>query len=488
MHLLTRCPAYYVRDRKYFVEGKVFSVMFNETAGETATGYNPSISEVRYVGNRVYTSARRFVVVRVRREFCYACPIFTYSNRATTKEGVRPEEHGIVYSYGQEPKLVTDEKGIVKPSIAIEMASGESILHIASRIYYGIHHPVQYNVKVKDIGHVIDSHLPALIGNWKAEDNGETKQAPDITASADDDLPEIPEETPSEGNAKYSKKQGKKPVKVAPPRPPSPDPHLYHPTNNIYGYDEVINPQVFHPKYNPYGYHPEHNTMGYHPSSNRFYYHPDHNPAGYHPKYNEHGYHPTHNTMGYHPSSNPYSYHPTHNTIGYHPSKNLYSYHPDHNPHGYHPQRAPFCWHPKYCPYGYHALKNAAGFHPQTAPDNFHPEVNLLGFHPSHNAHEYHSTHNMYAYHKKHNPSGYHPKNNVHGYHPTHNKHAYHAQRNPFGYHPTYYPNSYHPTWQPTGTLYDETGQVIPDSDSDEEEEEDDDDDEDDSQEGYEVE
>ncbi|KAH7409820.1 hypothetical protein DE146DRAFT_327526 [Phaeosphaeria sp. MPI-PUGE-AT-0046c] len=464
--------------------------MFNETAGETATAYNKSISEVRFSGNRVYTSARRFVVVRVKREFCYACPIFTYSNRATTKDGVRPEEHGVVYSYGREAKLVDDERGIVKPSIAVEMASGEPPLHVASRIYYGIHHPVQYNVKVKHIGQVIDNHLPALIGNWKAEDNGETKQAADVTASADDDdLPEIPEERLSEENAPYSKSLGKTPAKEAPPRPPSPDMFLYHPTNNIYGFDKKINPQVYHPVQNPYGYHPTHNQLGYHPSSTPYNYHPDHNIYGYHPEYNPHGYHPTANITGYHPSTNLYSYHPLHNSIGHHSSSNPYSYHPIHNPHGYHPQKAPFCWHPQLCPYGYHAQRNPSGFHPLVMPGNFHPEVNPLGYHPSHKAHEYHPRHNMYAYHKTHNPSGFHPKHNAYGYHPTQNQHAYHAQQNPFGYHPTYYPNSYHPTYQPAGTLYDRSGKIIEDSDDedpdegetgDEHEDEDEDEDEND--------
>jgi hypothetical protein len=53
--------------------------MMNETAGITAssahaTDYNTSrsINAVKYQDNIVHTSVRRFVVVRQKREFCFA--------------------------------------------------------------------------------------------------------------------------------------------------------------------------------------------------------------------------------------------------------------------------------------------------------------------------------------------------------------------------------------------------------------------------------
>jgi hypothetical protein len=39
-------------------------------------------------------------------------------------------------------------------------------LHAASRLYFGIHHPIQYNVKVKDIGFVTKEHIGRLCGYW----------------------------------------------------------------------------------------------------------------------------------------------------------------------------------------------------------------------------------------------------------------------------------------------------------------------------------
>jgi hypothetical protein len=96
-------------------------------------------------------------------------PIFTYSNRATTKPGARASEHAIAYSWGTQPELLHGETGITKSPIAIVMNAGEPPLHKASRIYYGIHHAIQYNVKVRDIGYVLEDHVPALIGSWLEE-------------------------------------------------------------------------------------------------------------------------------------------------------------------------------------------------------------------------------------------------------------------------------------------------------------------------------
>jgi hypothetical protein len=62
--------------------------------------------------------------------------------------------------------------------------------HKTNRIYYGIHHPIQYNVKVKDVGQVLPHHVPNLIGNWKAEDESEMRQTAEVIATAE--KPELP--------------------------------------------------------------------------------------------------------------------------------------------------------------------------------------------------------------------------------------------------------------------------------------------------------
>jgi hypothetical protein len=80
--------------------------------------------------------------------------------------------------------MVQGETGFTKPHIPVIMADGVPNLHFSSRIYYGIHHPIQHNVKVKDIGHVPATDIHTLIGSWQEENQG-TNQAAEDTASAD---------------------------------------------------------------------------------------------------------------------------------------------------------------------------------------------------------------------------------------------------------------------------------------------------------------
>jgi hypothetical protein len=185
-------PSFYVRNKDFFFEGRVFAVIMNETAGTPHRAPNPvdyntshSLNAVKYKDNIVYTNVRRFVVVRTKREFCFACPIFTYSGRATTKPGVKAVEHGIVYTWGRQPELLLGESGITKPPLPVVMVESQQVLNRASRIYYGIHHPIQYNVKVKDIGYIPRDSIPKLIGNWREEDDRDTQQDYTVTQSAE---------------------------------------------------------------------------------------------------------------------------------------------------------------------------------------------------------------------------------------------------------------------------------------------------------------
>jgi hypothetical protein len=94
--LLIYRQAFFVRSKPFFHEGKVvslllsedpstnigkvFAVIMNETAGSNATASNHatdyntsrSINAVKYQDNIVHTNVRRFVVVRQKREFCFA--------------------------------------------------------------------------------------------------------------------------------------------------------------------------------------------------------------------------------------------------------------------------------------------------------------------------------------------------------------------------------------------------------------------------------
>jgi len=137
------------------------------------------------------------------REFCYACPIFTYSGRATLKPGVRPDEHAIAYSYGRQPELLEGEGPLRSSSFCIRGADGTPPLQKASRIYFGIHHPIQYNVKVKNLGDVLPSQIPTLRGYWSMLSFGQTNQSIEDTASGVDEEEEEEEEEEDDDEEEY---------------------------------------------------------------------------------------------------------------------------------------------------------------------------------------------------------------------------------------------------------------------------------------------
>ncbi|CAN9310315.1 unnamed protein product [Alternaria alternata] len=171
-----------VRPAGFFTEGRMFSILFIEPAGANAvnnvTYYNPNLSQVQY-GEYAHSQVRRFIVVKHKREYCFAVPVFTYGDRATTKHGVVADEHAIAHSHGYLAQLVANELPLTKSPIPIIMNSND-VLSAASRIYFGIHHPIQYNVKVKDIGHVHPDWMATFLGYWKMENGTDSQQNPDL--------------------------------------------------------------------------------------------------------------------------------------------------------------------------------------------------------------------------------------------------------------------------------------------------------------------
>lgn len=64
--------------------------------------------------------------------------------------------------------------------ICIENASRIPPLDPASRIYFGIHHPIQYNVKVQEVGDVQPQYIPLLRGHWNKLNKAVTNQGPEV--------------------------------------------------------------------------------------------------------------------------------------------------------------------------------------------------------------------------------------------------------------------------------------------------------------------
>jgi hypothetical protein len=96
-------------------------------------------------------------------------PVFTYGGQATTKPGVRASEHAIVYTSGYAPTAQPAETGMTKDPIPVDAPNNVAVLSAHSRINFGIHQPIQYNVKVKDLGMVPRNYIQNLVGYWQEE-------------------------------------------------------------------------------------------------------------------------------------------------------------------------------------------------------------------------------------------------------------------------------------------------------------------------------
>jgi hypothetical protein len=90
------------------------------------------------------------------------------------------QEHSVAYSYGRLPELVPGEQELSKQAICMVMHESEPSLHRASRIYYGIQHPIQYNVKVKDLGYVHPEWMATFLGYWAMHNGLSSHQAADV--------------------------------------------------------------------------------------------------------------------------------------------------------------------------------------------------------------------------------------------------------------------------------------------------------------------
>ncbi|KAF2803224.1 uncharacterized protein BDZ99DRAFT_526598 [Mytilinidion resinicola] len=169
-------PSYTVRQdaRTFFRRGRLFSVLFSEGMGETARMQDRDCVTVVKYGGKVFTQIRRFVVVGEKKGFSYGCPIYTYKDRATTKPGCRPSEHAVVYySTLQSPTLLPGETDLVKKPIGVKPSDpNQQPMNTASRIRFGKVYPIDWNVKVKDLGKVIDEDMERLLAYYTKELTG----------------------------------------------------------------------------------------------------------------------------------------------------------------------------------------------------------------------------------------------------------------------------------------------------------------------------
>jgi hypothetical protein len=83
-------------------------------------------------------------------------PIQTYNNQGATKRGLVMSDHGIIYTTLSTPAQLRGED-LTKFSIRVQPANGEH-LELTSRVNYGKAYAVEHNVKVFEVGMVLEDH------------------------------------------------------------------------------------------------------------------------------------------------------------------------------------------------------------------------------------------------------------------------------------------------------------------------------------------
>ncbi|KAI4674400.1 uncharacterized protein J4E88_008134 [Alternaria novae-zelandiae] len=137
---------------------RVFKMLWTEPAGQMNPGKTRNsthFSTVQY-GETAFSEIRRFVVVRNKGEFSQCIPIQTYRGRGAAKPGVRMGDHGIIHTTVAAPNQLPGE-ALTKYSIQVQSTEGE-YLELESRVNYGKAYAVEHNVKVLDVGMVIQDH------------------------------------------------------------------------------------------------------------------------------------------------------------------------------------------------------------------------------------------------------------------------------------------------------------------------------------------
>ncbi|KAI4214757.1 MAG: hypothetical protein LQ351_002833 [Letrouitia transgressa] len=148
--------------------GQVFYTLFTQPAGSGGDTNSADFTQVKY-GELAHTQIRRLVVVKnVPKEyFSFCLPITTYQGRGATKHGIDQRSHTIVFSGTYAPPKLPGEDKMNKVPLKVDLFSPSEKLDEKSRINLGKPYPIEWNVKVKEIGQLDKSSTQKMIAYWK---------------------------------------------------------------------------------------------------------------------------------------------------------------------------------------------------------------------------------------------------------------------------------------------------------------------------------
>jgi hypothetical protein len=100
--------------------------------------------------------------------------IATYGKQGTLKRGCNPGEHAVICNTHVDPgRCYLQGERIHKEAIQVEPPNpvdNNSYLSHLSRLRFGKTYSIEWNVKVKDLGMVVDEDMPKLLYYYKQED------------------------------------------------------------------------------------------------------------------------------------------------------------------------------------------------------------------------------------------------------------------------------------------------------------------------------
>jgi len=152
--------------KNFFVPGRVFQIVYSEPTGKGAleapgNPQNRNYSDTT-LGSSVFSTTRRFVIIRVFPKFCWSLPIYTYRYQGLAVNKLNDEEcqaHAVIYSSNLQPD---EDDRTNKPPIAVNPATFKYTLHQKSRLHLQKIMSIERNLPVKDFGIVRSNDLKWL--------------------------------------------------------------------------------------------------------------------------------------------------------------------------------------------------------------------------------------------------------------------------------------------------------------------------------------
>ncbi|KAN0102590.1 hypothetical protein V8E51_010903 [Hyaloscypha variabilis] len=157
-------PDYKVHSSHDFKHGAVFKILWVEPLGQTAPSDTTTVASFEFnmkYDQNAYASIRRFVIVATGGGHSQCLPISTYGMQATTKRGVKAEDHAIIwtseYKGDKPPTEISGEAKLVLRPVEVIPRTPRDKLAKESRLNYAKIYTIEHNVKVVFIGHVAPS-------------------------------------------------------------------------------------------------------------------------------------------------------------------------------------------------------------------------------------------------------------------------------------------------------------------------------------------